>query len=249
MDLRKLSLILMLMGIAFLLLSLVWFFVAYASTLDTITQYGDKDLVMQMMACVYSSPPICQGAAFLSDGPSYSPVVFWLGIIMILVGVIVFFALNSQINQTHPLESMAGEHLRDGKILGLIAKEKYTHYSYMLFLIGAGGGLLLPPLAVTALMGFVLAVLGYFVYSQLLTSLDKNHLAMLSMIYLASTLVIILTMGSALFLLAALVQLALYYIGFNSYRLGRSISANNLKEEAILAFKPIRERFSSGKKD
>lgn len=248
MNLRKLSLILMLAGIVFLMLSLVWFFVAYASTLDTMSQYGDKDVVMQMMACVYSSPPICQGAAFLSDGPAYSPVVFWLGIMMVLGGVIVFFALNKKINQTQSLESVAGETLLDGKIMGLIAKEKYTHYTYILFLVGAGGGLLLPPLAIAALIGFLFALLGYFVYSKLLTSLDKNHLSMLSVVYIASTLIIFLTMGSVLFLLAALVQLILYYIGFNSYRLGRTISANNLKEEAILAFKPIRERFSPGEK-
>jgi len=106
----------------------------------------------------------------------------------------------------------------------------------------------LPPLAVAALLGFILAMLGYFVCSQQLTSLDKNHLAALSVVYLASTLLLLLTIGSALFILIALAQLILYYIGFNSYRLGHIINANNIKEEAILAFKPIRERFSSGEK-
>lgn len=97
MNVRKLSLLLMLAGVALLLLSIVWFFVAYASTLDTMSRYGDKDVTMQMMACIYSSPPICQGAAFLSDSPTYSPVVFWLGVILLLAGIIVFFALNKQI--------------------------------------------------------------------------------------------------------------------------------------------------------
>lgn len=249
MNPRKLCLILVLMGVALLLLSVIWFFVAYASTLDTMSRYGNKDVTMQMMACLYSTAPICQGASFLSDGPSYSPMVFWLGVVLLLAGVIVFFALNKQIKHTQNFVSTTDGTIVSDQLLGFTAKQKYTHYTYILFLIGAGGGLLLPPLAVAALLGFALAVLGYFLYPQQLTSLDKNHLAALSVVYLASTFILFLTLGSALFLLIALVQLVLYYIGFNSFRLGRMIHANNLKDEAMLAFKPITDRFSQGEKN
>ncbi|HCO00157.1 MAG TPA: hypothetical protein DIT31_07830, partial [Methylophaga sp.] len=91
MNPRKLCVILMLAGMALLLLSLVWFFVAYASTLDTMSRYGDRDVTLQLMACIYSTPPICQGAASLGDGPSYSPMLFWLGLLLFIAGVIVFF--------------------------------------------------------------------------------------------------------------------------------------------------------------
>lgn len=249
MNPRKLCLILMLSGIAFLLLSVVWFFAAYASALDTMSRYGNKDVTMQMMACIYSTPPICQGATFLSEGPSYSPMIFWLGILLLVAGVIVFFAQNKQIKQMQSLDGGTGESITDNRLLGFIANEKYTHYTYILFLIGAGGGLLLPPLAIAALLGFMLAILGYFLYPQQLKDLDKNHLAMLSVVYLVLTLIIFLSIGSALFILVALVQLVLYYIGFNSYRLGRVINANNIQDEAILAFKPITDRFSRGEKN
>lgn len=247
MNPRKLCVILMLAGMALLLLSMVWFFVAYASTLDTMSRYGNKDVTLQLMACIYSTPPICQGAAFLGDGPSYSPMLFWLGLLLFIAGVIVFLALNKQVSQTS-FDPKIGQSITSDKLLGFIAREKYTYYTYIIFLVGAGGGLLLPPLAIAALLGFVLAVLGYFLYAQQLTSLDKNHLAALSVVYLASTFLLFLTIGSALFIVIALAQLVLYYIGFNSYRLGHIINMNNLKEEAILAFKPIRERFSSGEK-
>ena len=248
MNPRKLCVILMLAGMALLLLSLVWFFAAYASTLDTMSRYGNKDVITQMMACIYSSPPICRGAAALSDGLSYSPMIFWLGILLLLAGVVAFFSLNKQIKQSPDFDDRVGENLSSDKLLGFIAKEKYTRYSYILFLVGAAGGVLLPPLAVAALLGFILAMLGYFVCSQQLTSLDKNHLAVLSVVYIASTLLLLMTIGSALFLLVALLQLGLYYIGFNSYRFGRVIKVNNLKDEVVLAFKPIRDRFSHGEK-
>ena len=244
MNVRKLSLLLMLAGVALLLLSIVWFFVAYASTLDTMSRYGDKDVTMQMMACIYSSPPICQGAAFLSDSPAYSPVVFWLGVILLLGGIIVFFALNKQITSASNMAGSTDQSNDSEALLGFIAKDKYTRYAYVLFLVGAAGGLLLPPLAVAALAGFILAVLGYFVFPQQLTLLDKNHLASLSLVYVVSILLLFLTIGSALFLLVALLQLVVYYIGFNSFRLGRLIDTHHLKEEAVLAFKPLRERFS-----
>lgn len=248
MNPRKLSVILILAGVTLLLLSVVWFFAAYASALDTMSRYGNKDVTMQMMACLYSTPPICQGASFLGGGPSYSPVIFWLGVVSLLTGVIVVFALTKQAQTTEESAGRTDGVMVSDQLLGFIAKTKYTRYTYILFLIGAGGGLLFPPLAIAALLGFVLAILGYFLYPQQLTSLDKNHLAALSLVYIVATLMLFLAMGSAWFYLIALPQLVVFYIGFNSFRLGRMISPQNLKEEAILAFKPIRERFSQGDK-
>jgi hypothetical protein len=56
--------------------------------------------------------------------------------------------------------------------------------------------------------------------------------------------VLLITIGSFLYLLVGLAQLALYYIGFNSHRHGRVIGIGTLKDEARLAINPVTERFS-----
>src|SRR3546814_5823685 len=55
-----------------------WFVTAYAETMDFVNQYGGTDMSRKLIACLYSSSAICQGAGFLNDAPSYSPVVFWI---------------------------------------------------------------------------------------------------------------------------------------------------------------------------
>ena len=66
MNLKKLGTILILGGIAAILLSIVWFMTAYADTMDFVGRYGGADMSGELMACLYSSPAICQGASFLS---------------------------------------------------------------------------------------------------------------------------------------------------------------------------------------
>lgn len=251
MNARKLSRTLILGGAAVVVLSVVWFFAAYVEAMDYIGQFGGGDMVAKMMTCLYSSPAICQGAGALSDAPSYSPAVFWIGVIALIGGVIVRFSLNKSASESgragKPSAGDAGQSFgAEGNILGLIPEQKYTRIVYILILIGAACSLLLPPLAIVGVVGFVLGLLGLFVFRPRLSALDINHLAALSMVFAAAFVVLLITIGSFLFLLAGLAQLALYYIGFNSYRHGRVIGIGTLKDEAGLALKPV-TRWASGR--
>jgi hypothetical protein len=227
----------MLGGAAVVVLSVVWFFAAYLEAMDYIGQFGGGDMVAKMMSCLYSSPAICQGAGALSDAPSYSPAVFWIGVIALMGGVIVRFSLNKPASES----ARAGA---EGNILGLIPEQKYTRIVYILILTGAACSLLLPPLAIVGVAGFVLGLLGLFVFRPRLSALDINHLAALCVVFAAAFVVLLITVGSFLFLLAGLAQLALYYIGFNSYRHGHVIGIGTLKDEARLALKPLTRRLS-----
>lgn len=250
MNTRKLSRILILAGAAVVVLSVVWFLAAYVETMDYIGQFGGGDMVAEVMSCLYSSPAICQGANVFSDGPSYSPVVFWIGLIALLAGVIIRFALDKPAFESGAANSPAAGGVRqalgeEGKIMGFIPQRKYTRNAYILFLIGAAGSLLLPPLMIAGLVGFVLSLLGLFVFRAQLKELDITHLAALCVVFAVASVVLLITRGSFLFLLAALAQLALYYIGFNSHRHGRVIGIGNLKDETRLALKPATQRRSS----
>ena len=243
MNTRKLSRILIAGGVAVVVLSVVWFFAAYVEAMDYIGQFGGSDMVAEMMACLYSSPDICHGAGALSDAPSYSPVVFWIGLIALLAGVIIRFALNKPASERGPAGTAAGSVGAEGNILGFIPEQNYVRIVYILILIGATCSLLLPP-AVVGIVGFVLGLLGLFVFRPRLNALDINHLAALCVVFAAASVVLFITLGSFLFPLAGLAQLALYYIGFNSFRHGRIIGIGNLKDEAWLALRPVTQRLS-----
>jgi hypothetical protein len=239
MNVRKFSLIVIMGGAAVVVLSVAWFLAAYAEVMDSASRYGGSDITSKVMACLYSSPAICQGAGAFSDTPSYSPVVFWIGVISLLGGVIVRFSLNRAASETAPPRtSLADSVGAQGNILGLIPEQKYVRIVYILILIGAACSLLLPPLTIIGVVGFVLGLLGLFVFRPRLNATDINHLTALCVVFAAASLVLLITVGSFLFLLAALAQLALYYVGFNSYRHGRAISIGTLKDEARLALKP-----------
>src|SRR5690606_17353414 len=109
-----------------------------ADTMDFIGQYGGADMGGELMACLYSSPAICQGASFLSDAPSYSPVVFWIGVIALAAGVIVRLSLSKSLVEQHTAIGAQAEGGTDGTprqnshILGFIPEQKYTRTLYIL---------------------------------------------------------------------------------------------------------------------
>ncbi len=240
MNLRKLSLVLMLIGTVMTVLSLVWFLLAYAEAMDFIGQYGGADISSKLVACLYSSPPICEGAGFLSDAPSYSPAVFWIGVVALLAGMIIHFSLIKNVATKASTDSIT----TNGNILGFIPEHKYTRTTYIMMLTGAVGGLLVSPLMVVGFVGFILGLLGLFAFKPRLSDLDYNHLAALCIVFTAAFMLLLLVTGSFVFLLVGLIQIALFYIGFNSYQQGRIISIGNLRGEARLALQSISERFS-----
>lgn len=245
MNIRKLSLILIWGGLAVLALAGVWFMQAYSSVMDTVGTFGGREYASKFVACLYSSPAICQGASFLSDGPGYSPVIFWIGAIALLVGVVLRFTAN----QPSPGGADAavagggeGTAPAEGHLMGIIPPQRYVTITYIVALVSV---LLGPPVVVVT---FVLCLLGLFVFRPRLSELDGSHLGAICAVSGAVLLLLFIVPRGSLWVLLMLAQLALYYIGFNSYRNGRTIGLDNLNEEARLAFKPIVERFSGSAK-
>jgi hypothetical protein len=109
MDTRRLGLILILGGAALTVLSLIWFVAAYAEVMEMASDFLGSDHAAKMMACVYSSAPICQGAGMFSDAPAYSPVVFWIGVIAFLAGVVVRFAAGKSAPASRPASGGTGQ--------------------------------------------------------------------------------------------------------------------------------------------
>lgn len=242
MDIRKLSLILMLGGAGAGLLALIWFVAAYAGAADFMgDQFG-----LKMLSCLYSSAAICQGAAMFSEGPSYSPVLFWIGVIGMLAGVVIRLSAGNSgvVGGSQPdavgLAAQTGAAGQEptGEIMGFIPPEQYARYGYILMLSGAVAGLIVSPLAIVALAGAVLALLGLTVYRPRLSGLDTQHLGLICLIFAVATVLLLATRGTFFFLLVALVQIACFYVGFNSYRHGRTVNRDNLKDEFRMALMP-----------
>lgn len=231
MNARKLSLILILGGAGISLLAVIWFMTAYAAAMEMASDFMGDEYVAKMMSCLYSSSPICQGAGMLDDSPAYSPVVFWIGVVGLLAGIVVRFAAGKT------GDNNAGE-TETGEIMGFVPPGQYARYGYILVLSGAVAGLILAPLAIVALAGFVLALLGLTVFRRRLNALDTHHLGLICLVFAVATTLMLLTRGTFFFLLSALAQIACFYVGFNSYRHGRMATVQNLKDEFLMALKP-----------
>lgn len=238
MDTRKLSLILILGGAGMSLLAVIWFMAAYAGAMDMAGDLVGDELVVEMMSCLYSSSPICQGAAMFGDSPAYSPVVLWIGVIGLLAGILVRLAAGKSAAAAGPAPSGTGE------IMAFIPPAQYARYGYILVLSGAVAGLILAPLTMVAVAGFVLALLGLTVFRPRLDTLDAHHLGLICLVFLAAMVLMLVTRGTFLFVLTGLAQVACLYVGFNSYRHGRIVTARNLKSEFLMALKPGRPPLS-----
>jgi hypothetical protein len=241
MDPRRLSLILLAGGAAVTLLALLWFATAFAEAMDSASRFAGDDYALSLIACLYSSPAVCQGVALFSESPAYSPVVFWIGVVALLAGIVIRFAAGPRTAGRAPAAGTPGaadQAPESAELLGLIPPAQYTRYSYMLGLCGAVAGLLFTPLLIVAVAALVLGLLGLTAFRDRLNTLDVRHLGVLCTILLAAGLTLFVTRGTFLFLLAALAQIALIYVGFNSYRHGRTVTMHNLKNETLMALKP-----------
>lgn len=238
MDTRRLSLILMLGGAAITAIALIWFMAAYAEVMGMAGDFLGSDSAARLFACLYSSSPVCQGAGMFSDGPSYSPVVFWIGLIGLLAGLVIRFSTGQRVASGSPASASDGQTPASDEILGCIPPGQYTRYSYLLVLGGAVAGLLIAPLAVFGLAGFVLALLGLTTFRPRMNALDIHHLGLICLVFVAAALLLLISRGTFLFLLVALAQIACFYVAFNSYRGGRTVDTRNLKHEFQMAFRP-----------
>ncbi|GAB3279388.1 hypothetical protein [Parahaliea aestuarii] len=235
MDTRKFSLLLIAGGLGLVLIAAVWFFITYAEAMEMAGSFMGEDYSARLLACLYSSTAICEGAVAFAEGPAYSPVVFWLGVIALLAGSAAWFASGQHTAVSG--ESCAAQ--RHSEPAGFIPPARYTRYCYLLALAGAGLGLLVSPLAVLSLVSVLLAVLGLTGYRARLNILDVSHLSLVLLVSTAAALLLLLTRGTLLFLLVALAQVACLYVGFNSFRGQRSITIHNVKEECRAAFRQV----------
>jgi ABC-type multidrug transport system permease subunit len=86
MDLKKLSKILIYIGIAIVIASLLWWKSAY----DVAIQMAGYD---NLASCIFTSGGFkCQG--------SYNPLVIYFGIVMFIAGIIMSFILKPQNNKS-----------------------------------------------------------------------------------------------------------------------------------------------------
>jgi hypothetical protein len=146
------------------------------------------------------------------------------------------------------------------KIGGIIPKDKYVHYTYLLLLASAAIGLVVSLLAVlgimagglgglaglAALAGVILALLGIFVFKDDLSEFDRSHLIYVAVLYVglwfvcmffSSALAFIPLLSSLAVLALSVAGAVLIYAGYNSFKAGRTITKNNLKDEVQLALK------------
>ena len=233
MDTRKLGLVLVLAGIAVTVVAVGWFFTAYADVMDMASQWMGDDYAARMLSCLYSTPQVCEGAAFLSEGPAYSPVLFWIGVLGVLGGIVIRFAAAGR---PRTADAARGSEMADGEILGFIPPGQYARYTYILLLSGSVAGLVLPPLFVVAVGGLVLAVLGLTVYRTGMDAVNRRHLLLACAVFPPAGLLLYLTRGTFLFLLTGLALIACLYAAFNSYRHGRFVTPENAKSEFLAAF-------------
>jgi hypothetical protein len=147
----------------------------------------------------------------------------------------------------------------DNKIMGFIPKSRYVQITYYLLLAAVVGGLVLSLLAMigviiplgglfnlAGLIGLVMALLGFFVFKAEFSALDQSHLLYISVV-IGAFIIIGIVIGASLFaapmlaymvtFLLACAQVLMVYTGYNSWKRGRSITKENIKDEVQLAMK------------
>lgn len=138
-------------------------------------------------------------------------------------------------------------------ILGFIPKDKYLTWTYMLLLVASAGGMALDvfgmiginiPLGgvfgLAGLCGLILALLGFFVFKEDFGTLEQAHFLYICALF-ALFFVIGAVVGASLYtspMLAIAISfvlrvcgLLLIFTGFNSFKHGRSVTKDNIREE------------------
>lgn len=147
----------------------------------------------------------------------------------------------------------------DDKIAGFIPKSKYVTITYYLILASMAVQFInmmmamnqaFSPLmvlgSIAGLLGLLMAVLGYFVFKNDLTALDRNHLGYIGIMFVVvfvanGILTSIFMLVPVMMMIASMAVYAiggiLFFTGLNSYNKARTITKDNLKSEVQLALK------------
>lgn len=99
MDFRKLGNILAVIGAAALVGAVAWWFVFYSNVVSELQNApGGREAgagIRDVWRCLYSSDGLCaliSGGANLFGKTPYEPMLFWIGLVGLVVGVVVRLA-------------------------------------------------------------------------------------------------------------------------------------------------------------
>jgi hypothetical protein len=94
-DFKKLGNVLMIASAAVLVAAAIWWFSFYSSVVREIGQAtGREGSVFDVVGCLYSSSGICglvATVAVLAGKTAYEPMLFWLGLAGLILGVLIRF--------------------------------------------------------------------------------------------------------------------------------------------------------------
>ncbi len=95
MDIKKLTNILIGIGILTIIVALIWWAIFYTQVTG-----ARSSLPIDALRCLYSSSGPCSfvsGIARLSGVTPYNPTIFWIGIIVLGIGIILKFSLKEEV--------------------------------------------------------------------------------------------------------------------------------------------------------
>ncbi len=95
MDIKKLTNILIMIGILVIAGALLWWATFYTQVMGK-----GSSLPIDALLCLYSSSGHCgfiASLARLSGGTPYNPTLFWIGIIVLGVGIILKYSLKEEL--------------------------------------------------------------------------------------------------------------------------------------------------------
>ena len=101
MDFKKLGNVLMLAGVAILFGAVIWWFYFYSSLsrdFTRVTGVTPDSGISDALSCLYSSSGLCNlvaAAAPIAGRTAYEPMLFWFGIAVLLLGVLVRYTAKS----------------------------------------------------------------------------------------------------------------------------------------------------------
>lgn len=100
MDTHKLAKILMSGGIALCFAALAWWGIFYLRLIKELG--GTMKNIGEAIPCLYSSGGPCglvSGLAQMSGHTPYTPILFWVAVVMFIVGLVVSFSANASTSQ------------------------------------------------------------------------------------------------------------------------------------------------------
>jgi len=146
------------------------------------------------------------------------------------------------------------------KIMGIIPKNKYVFLTYMCLFVACLGSTIFTvmetigmsvsslsmSIMILGLLGFVLALLGRFVFASKFSALDNTHFGYGALLYVLFFVASIL--GGGAYLISPILSLvlivaislafsALMYTGLSAWQEGRVVTMSNYREEMKIALK------------